>query len=129
MIGKMNDATDRRRRPRRSLNSVIPIRVGAHAGRLLDVSDMGLRFEVDWPAEDEIPSTLILLVGTQSVAVPVILAWKLREGARPWICGALVAADAKVEWQRLLTTLGLTSRHEARRNFLVIEGGGASTDR
>src|SRR5688572_3586896 len=50
--GHMNDATDRRAKPRRSLDTVIPIHVGAYAGRLLDVSDIGLRFELASPSED-----------------------------------------------------------------------------
>lgn len=124
----MNDGTDRRRRSRRSLNSVVTIQVGAHVGRLLDVSDIGLRFEVDWPAEDQIPSTMTLVVGTQRVAIPVIVAWKLQEDDRPWICGALVSADAKAEWVRLLATLDLMGDDHNRRNFLLIKGGGASTD-
>ena len=101
----MNSWMDRRSGPRRSLNSVIPIRVDAHSGRLLDVSDSGLRFELDWPANDQIPSAVTLFVGTQSVAVPVIVAWKLQEGNRPWVCGALVSADGKAAWRRLLPML------------------------
>ena len=93
----------------------IPIYIGARAGRLLDVSDIGLRFELDWPAEDEIPSTMILAVGTQSVTVPVIVVWKLQEGDRPWICGALVSAHGRAEWRRLLATLSLTASYEAWR--------------
>jgi hypothetical protein len=102
----MNDEIDRRRSPRRSVNAIVPISIGAHVGRLLDVSDIGLRFELDWPAEDEVPSTLTLLIGTPSVAVPVVVAWKLREGDSPWICGALVATGGQAEWRRLLATLG-----------------------
>ena len=109
----MKNWTDRRNGPRRSVNAVIPIRVGAQAGRLLDVSDVGLRFELDWPVDDDIPSTITLLVGFQSVALPVIVAWKLREGDRPLICGALVSEDGTAEWRRLLPTLAVIDSHEA----------------
>src|SRR5687767_2286984 len=119
----MNHPTERRSSPRRILDAVIPIHIGAHRGRLLDVSDIGLRFEVDWPAEDEIPATLTLLVGPQGAPVPVIVAWKLREGEHPWICGALVSPEGQAEWWRLLTTLGLRGGDGAPRNFLVINGG------
>ena len=121
----MNEATDRRRSSRRSLNAIVPVHVGGHGGRLLDVSDIGLRFTVDWPAEDEIPSTATLLVGPQRVPVPVIVAWKVRDGDGPLMCGALVAAEGKGDWRRVLATLNV-GPHEARRNFLVIEGGSSS---
>ena len=101
----MKDATNRRSGPRRSLNSLVSIRVGPHSGRLLDVSDAGLRFELDWPADDEIPATMTLLLGISSVAIPVIVAWKSRQGDRPWTCGALVSSDGKAEWRRIVAML------------------------
>jgi len=101
----MSNWTDRRNGPRRLVSAIIPIRVGAQAGRLLDVSDVGLRFELDWPADDEVPSTITLLVGFQSVALPVIVAWKVRNSDRPWVCGALVSPEGRAEWRRLLPTL------------------------
>jgi len=98
----------------RPLRTSIPIHVGDRTGRVLDVSRIGLRFELDWPPEDEVPSAMTLTIANPSVTVPVIVVWKLQEGRGPWICGAIVAADRRAEWRRLLATAFLTDGHEAR---------------
>ena len=36
-------------------------------------------------------------IATQRVAMQVVVAWKLQEGDRPRICGALVSADGRAE--------------------------------
>ena len=102
----MTDAPkDRRRRPRTEPPPGVALHIGPYRGRLLDVSDVGLRFDVDCPPEAEIAASATVVVGEPSVAVPVTVVWTRREGTRPPICGALVAADGLAGWRQFLATL------------------------
>jgi hypothetical protein len=97
--------SDRRSAPRRPLISFIPISIGPHPGRLLDMSDIGLRFEVDAPADAEVRAATTVVLGKSGTAVPIAVVWTSHEGNGPWICGALVAEHGRAEWHMFLATI------------------------
>lgn len=102
----MDAGADRQRQaPRRPTPSVVAVRVGSYTGRLLDVSDVGMRFELDWPPDTEVPGTITVVIGDAGVAVPVRIVWTWHEVAKLRICGGMVAPDGVAEWRRFLSTL------------------------
>jgi hypothetical protein len=101
----MEDWSDRRSGPRRPLISFVPIRIGPHSGRLLDMSDIGLRFELDAPAGAELRAATTVFLGRSSTAVPITVVWTSHEGDGPWICGALVAEHGRADWHAFLATV------------------------
>ena len=95
----------KRQSPRRSPRSVVALRIGADAGRLLDVSDLGLRFELDCPPRRDLPPTIAVVVAEHDVAVRVTVMWTRQQAPGVRICGGVVAADGIAQWQRFVATV------------------------
>ena len=98
----MNVINNRRRLPRESPRVEVALRTGPYSGRVLDVSDVGLRFELDCPPETDFAAIETVVLGAPGVHVAVKVVWTRCEGTARPICGALVAERARVGWREFL---------------------------
>lgn len=90
---------------RRPVTTPVSMSVGPLAARLLDVSDTGVKLEVDCVAGVELPASLTLRFVDSDASVRVDVVWKRGKGDATWLCGAVVAHASKPQWRALLNTL------------------------
>ena len=101
----MTDDSDKKRQvPRRPTRSPVPVRIGSYKGRLLDVSEFGLRFAVNSPPDRDVPVTVTVVVGEPGSAVPVRVVWTSYEAGMR-LCGCLIAPHGLQEWRRFVATV------------------------
>lgn len=78
--------------------------------RVLDVSDGGVRLEVERGPGTWLPVSFRLMLPDAGLSVPVDVVWKRRRGDRTWVCGAAVSDEHRRAWRRLLDALPLEQR-------------------
>jgi CheY-like chemotaxis protein len=93
-----------RRLGRRRVPKEIPVRLGAQAGRILDVSDVGIGLEVDASPDDELPASVTIDVIPGGISVPVAITWTRRD-ATTWRCGGVVRPESLRRWLKFVQTL------------------------
>ncbi len=83
--------TTSRRWTRKRVVGELPARVKDSPARVLDISYGGVRFEIERPADGEIPASFDFTIPASALSVQVDLVWKSRSGERNWLCGAVVS--------------------------------------
>ncbi|OFW38075.1 MAG: hypothetical protein A3F70_09955 [Acidobacteria bacterium RIFCSPLOWO2_12_FULL_67_14] len=101
--GAANSA--RRAAPRRRLVIPVAIRVVDKPGRVLDVSERGVGFEVGVSRDGALPPDVVLNFVSIGQSVTAKLVWTLERDESTWICGASITDDALPRWRALLQTL------------------------
>jgi DNA-binding response OmpR family regulator len=96
---------DTRAEPRRPLTTPVSVSAGPLAARVLEVSNRGVKLEVDCGAGVELPSSLTLRFVDHDASVRVEVAWKRGKSDNVWLCGAIVAHASEPQWRALLNTL------------------------
>jgi DNA-binding response OmpR family regulator len=94
-----------RAEPRRPVTIPVSVNAGSLAARLLDVSNKGVKLEVDCLVGVELPASLTLRFGEDDASVGVDVVWKRGKNDATWLCGAVVAHASKPQWRALLNTL------------------------
>ena len=105
LVASATPAAPARRWFRKPLASAIPISANQLSGRLMDVSDGGMRLEIDSGGVD-LPSTLAVSLPREDRSFQVDVMWKFHKGSGVWLCGAAVAeGDARRAWREFVDTL------------------------
>jgi CheY-like chemotaxis protein len=94
-----------RRWARRAMPAGCHVLVEHWPARVLDVSDGGVRLEVERGPGAWLPLSFRLTVPESGKAVPVEVVWKRRRGDHTWICGASVAEEHRRAWRQLIAML------------------------
>ena len=95
----------RRAAPRRRLVIPVAIRVVDKPGRVLDVSERGVGFEVGVSSDGALPPDVVINFVSIGQSVTAKLIWTLERDESTRICGASIADDALARWRALLRTL------------------------
>lgn len=94
-----------RRWARRAMPADCHVLVEQWPARVIDVSDGGVRLEVQRGPGAWLPLSFRLMVPESGKAVPVDVVWKRRRGDHTWICGAAVAEEHRRAWRQLVAAL------------------------
>jgi len=94
-----------RAEPRRPVTIPVSVNAGSLAARLLDVSNRGVKLEVECLVGVELPASLTLRFGEDDASVGVDVVWKRGKNDSSWLCGAVVAHASEPQWRALLNTL------------------------
>lgn len=94
---------DTRAEPRRSLLIPVTVTAGPLTARLLDVSNSGVKLEVECAGGAELPASLTLRFPDEA-SVRVDVVWKRGRNGTSWLCGAAVAHASQPQWRALLGT-------------------------
>ena len=97
--------TDTRRAPRKPVTTGIAVRVGQETARVLDVSESGVRLEVQSAASAGGPTSLTLVFVESGVSVPVDVVWKRQTDEMTWVCGATIVRGVESQWRTLVGSL------------------------
>lgn len=105
LVGRLLDreppAPDRRRTPRRTITTDVPVEINAIPARLLDASRAGVRFEIYRPSGQGVPQALTLYFPVHDLQVRAALIWSTPDRAGRWQCGAVIT-HATPAWVSLL---------------------------
>jgi CheY-like chemotaxis protein len=92
-----------RRWPRKRVDGRLPALIADRTARIIDVSEGGLRFELERQSAHALPSTFAVTMADVSVLVDLV--WTAPNQEDSWICGAAIAAGqdaAALSWQRVV---------------------------
>ena len=90
LLDREPPALDRRRTPRRTIKTDVPVEINAVPARLLDASPAGVRFEIYRPSGQSVPHALTLYFPVHDLQVQAALVWSTRDRAGRWLCGAVI---------------------------------------
>jgi CheY-like chemotaxis protein len=93
---------ERRRSTRRRITADLPVEANAMPARILDLSEQGMRLEIQRPLVVALPPSLRLVFPVYALTVDVDVVWSAKDASGRWQCGASVGADANPDWARLL---------------------------
>jgi hypothetical protein len=93
-----------RKSPRKRVDTDVRVQ-GAAAARVLDVSNEGLRLQIERTSGAWLPLAFEIAFLTTDVTVPVNVVWKRRVAEGCWMCGAAVWPDHQDAWRALVGDL------------------------
>jgi len=70
--------------------------------RILDVSDGGLRLELERRPKERLPQSLSMTVPTSNLAIEVNVVWQKPSGESGWLCGATIPETSQPAWRELV---------------------------